>query len=187
MLWRLTRGHSRSGPQRQHGRDDQHGKPEDPDPQGPDGQAVEVAATDNRQAETRYRQADQATITRRQARLAQRPLTRSMMGGMRRTEGVVQRTGHPYDHDHADAHGNGNPCEHGDHLRVGQRRGTSSRRQQGKGCRSSRLRGTPNKRNIATGVRSSTNIYSITAESCLGKSPRTVRHVCRPGLSQPVL
>jgi hypothetical protein len=37
-------------------------------------------------------------------------------------KGVVQSTGHPHDHDHADAHGNANPCEHVDHLRVGQRR-----------------------------------------------------------------
>jgi hypothetical protein len=40
---------------------------------------------------------------------------------MRRTEGVVQRTGHPHNHDNADAHGNANPCEHVGHLRVGRR------------------------------------------------------------------
>jgi hypothetical protein len=27
-------------------------------------------------------------------------------------EGVVQRTGHPYDHDRADAHGDASRCEH---------------------------------------------------------------------------
>ena len=41
------------GPQREHGRSDQHGKPEDPDPQGPDGQAVKVAAADNHQGRAR--------------------------------------------------------------------------------------------------------------------------------------
>jgi hypothetical protein len=46
-------------------------------------------------------------------------------------KGVIQRTGHPHDHDHADAHGNANLCEHVGHLRVGRRRGTSSRRQHG--------------------------------------------------------
>jgi hypothetical protein len=38
-------------------------------------------------------------------------------------------------------------------------------------CRSSRVIGAPDKRNIATGVQSSTNIYSITAGSFLGKPP----------------
>jgi hypothetical protein len=33
-------------------------------------------------------------------------------------KGVVQRTGHPHDHDNADAHGNANRCEHVGHLRV---------------------------------------------------------------------
>ena len=38
-------------------------------------------------------------------------------------------------------------------------------------CRSSQVIAAPDKRNIATGVQSSTNIYSITAGSCLGKPP----------------
>jgi hypothetical protein len=38
-------------------------------------------------------------------------------------------------------------------------------------CRSSQVIAAPDKRNIATGVQSSTNIYSITVGSCLGKPP----------------
>jgi hypothetical protein len=87
-----------------------------------------VATANNRQARTHHRHADQATITRRQAGLAPGPLTRSMRGVMQSTKGVVKRTGHPHDHDRADAHGNANACEHVGHLRVGRRRGTSSRR-----------------------------------------------------------
>jgi hypothetical protein len=37
---------------------------------------------------------------------------------MRRTEGVVQRTRHPHDHDRTDAYGNASRCEHVGHLRV---------------------------------------------------------------------
>jgi hypothetical protein len=37
---------------------------------------------------------------------------------MRRTKGVVQRTGHPHDHDRTDAHGNANRCEPVGHLKV---------------------------------------------------------------------
>ena len=112
------------GPQREHSRRDQHGKPEDPDPQGPDGQVGKVAAVDDRQAHTHHRHADQATVTRRQAGLAPRPLTRTTRGAIRRTEGVVQRTGHPHDHDNADTHGNANRCEHVGRLRVGRQWGT---------------------------------------------------------------
>jgi hypothetical protein len=36
-------------PQREHGRGDQHGGSEDPDPQGPHGQAVKVATAENHQ------------------------------------------------------------------------------------------------------------------------------------------
>jgi hypothetical protein len=40
-----------------------------------------------------------------------------MRGVMQSTKSVVQRTGHPHDHDRADAHGNANACEHVGHLR----------------------------------------------------------------------
>jgi hypothetical protein len=43
-----------------------------------------------------------------------------MRGVMQTMKGVVQRTGHPHGHDHADAHGNANPREHGGHLRLGE-------------------------------------------------------------------
>jgi hypothetical protein len=117
------------GPQREHGRGDQHDEPEDPDPRGPDGQAVKVATAGNRQAQTHHRHDDQPAITCRQAGLAPGPLTRSMRGVAPSMEGVIQRTGHPHDHDRADAHGNASLCEHVGHLRVGRRWGTSSRRQ----------------------------------------------------------
>jgi hypothetical protein len=44
-----------------------------------------------------------------------------MRGVMQAVKGVVQRTGHPHDHDRPDAHGNANRCEHVGHLR--ERRG----------------------------------------------------------------
>jgi hypothetical protein len=61
---------------------------------------------------------------------APRPLTSGIRGAPRRTEGVVQRTGHPNDDDSAHAHGNADLCEHVDHLRVGRRRGRTSRQRQ---------------------------------------------------------
>ena len=78
--------------------------------------------------EWEHRYADEATVTRRQAGLAPRPLTRTTRGAIRRTEGVVQRTGHPHDHDDADAHGDAKRCEHVGRLRIGRQQGTSSRR-----------------------------------------------------------
>jgi hypothetical protein len=118
---------AKTGPQRKHSRSDQHGKPEDPDPQHPHDHAVKVATADDRQARAHHRHADQGAITRRQAGLAPRPLTRNMRGALQRSEGVVQRTAHPHDHDHDDTHGNANACEHVGHRRVDrERRGTSN-------------------------------------------------------------
>jgi hypothetical protein len=51
------------GPRREHSRRDQHGKPEEADPQGPDGEVGKVAAVDDRQAHTHHRHADQAAVT----------------------------------------------------------------------------------------------------------------------------
>jgi hypothetical protein len=75
------------GPQREPGRSGQYGESEDPDPRAPHGQAVKVAAADNRQARTHHRHADQAAISRRQAGLAPGPLTRSMSGVMQAMKG----------------------------------------------------------------------------------------------------
>jgi hypothetical protein len=52
-------------------------------------------------------------------------------------------------------------------------------------CRSSRIIGAPDKRNIATGVQSSTNIYSITAGSCLGKPPAAAIRLAQTGVTCP--
>ena len=54
------------------------------------------------------------------------------------------------------------------------------------GCRSSRIIGAPDKRNIATGVQSSTNIYSITAGSCLGKPPAAAIRLAHTGVTCPI-
>ena len=79
------------GPQREDGQGDEHREPEDPHPRDPDGQDIKAAAAGNRQAGAHHRQDDE----RRRAGLAAGPLTRSMRGPMRRTEGVVQQRPSP--------------------------------------------------------------------------------------------